>query len=547
MTEASSAKEVFGLLQARTPSPVPSEDAHATDSRTAKAVLPKNAARASSQYNGKPSEEMVPSSDPGDDLGGQKEEDDSSSSSESEHSVVHEVATSAASVTTKPQTPNDASDKMEASPGPSKITPAPIRITSPLLQENADDEDPIQASEDRSSQSSDPIEFDGEETLEGALTPPSLSPLKFGTTRKMKDRNGRVPTDPLAKLEMQPLRSQSEESATAKPVPASTSKEEPANHAPPAASTREVKKPKTRLDSTPVTPSLPTEPTPKRRGRPPLTAEEKQRRAAEKEQKAAEKKALKTKVRQKTTVKTPKGRKSTVLDSTPVPNPTVSGLTGSSKESPEGTPEAQHNGNGTTEWTILEQTPETADMTMIDELQPSSPGQSEKDVHDTPGNNPSPVAALEIEAQSSQAKAPSKTRDVLKTPATKVKGVTSATPLFLPSETQAASQDSPQAHLDSQLSPLIFRGAASQKATTMRPVSSWTQKRFPRLSDIASQAVFSPLTSHPIPVPPSNADKKPLNPFAAGDDDSSESESSDSEDDAPSHIPKNRRAGVQKK
>jgi len=188
-------------------------------------------------------------------------------------------------------------------------------------------------------------------------------------------------------------------------------------------------------------------------------------------------------------------------------------------------------------WTTLNQPPDDSDTTWIDELISSSPGNW--------------TSALRQKENSSQKRTGSRateyttTQGTLITPMTKVNGA-STTPLFIASDTQPTS---PQhvAFVNGESSPLatsqLQQHAISK--TTLRPVSSWN---IPRLSDIASQAMFSPLTSHPIPVFRTGQEAKMSGAFNAfeDDDDDSDSDSSDSESEKASHIPKDRRAGVQK-
>ena len=303
---------------------------------------------------------------------------------------------------------------------------------------------------------------------------------------------------------------------------------------------------------------------PKRRGRPPLPAEEKARRAAErkaeKEKLAAERKAEKeankaAQALQQVAEKVANGRKNSLDNESPVVAKSVL----STKATPSAPARTtQRSPPFTANWTTLTQTLEDTEASMgLDELRSSSP--------------PPPMAAID-EAdktgtqmtrpqvnQSQHASPDLKLQRNLVTPVNKVRGAASATPLFLATDSQLGSSQPPARTLtNGELSPgHVSVGTQSQDEGSirkpMRPVSNWAQKaRFPRLSDIATQVVFSPLSAHPVPIPrpgvSANKDMSLLTSLGMDDSESDSGESdSGSAEDSESYIPKNRRAGVQRK
>ncbi|KAI0093189.1 hypothetical protein BDY19DRAFT_902973 [Irpex rosettiformis] len=393
------------------------------------------------------------------------------------------------------------------------------------------EDDPIEPSEEPESPRADddPIEpVTSQATWDEPATPSTPLP-KPGTVRKMRDRNGKVRGARSLSLSAK-IADTTEQTTTNPPVEAAA--EQPAE---PAAAD---------VEPTPSASVVPV--SLKRRGRPPLSAEVKAERARIAAEKAAEKKAQKEeKARQKSTVKPTRNKKSAedsmVVDggaATVDGSPTV---LASSRVS-------QKTSAAASGWETLSVSPSLPETTMVDELRSSSPEHAEDGVGESAG----PAIPASSSSATSHSSGLEVMQDELATPMVKTTGVTSATPLFLASS-QPPSRRAPNSQVNGNSSPLMQRGSASQTGSllksalrSVRPVSTW--KKIPRLSDIASQPMFTPLSSHPVPPHPGVVSQKKslANAFGANES-SSESSDSDSDEEPVSHIPKGRRAGAQKK
>ncbi|PSR79652.1 hypothetical protein PHLCEN_2v6953 [Hermanssonia centrifuga] len=434
-------------------------------------------------------------------------------------------------------------------------------------------------------------------------TPPPLATPRPGTAKRMKDRNGKVPRpDELPVLAseilhaVQKAKAASVESDLGAQVellddPNSTSASllEPDT---------ELERPLRRSvrrgasEASSQTPSL-LDPVTGRKRRQTMTAEEKAQKAAEKladkERKAALKKAEKEeKVRRKAedkarmeaekkaqkalkgVDKTARGKKGGAsLDGTALPvttllepptsfEPAAPPATVES-EVPPVTPAAtsatlltSQNGQvSQVHWTILNQTPDVIEGdSMIDELHSSSPVPS-------PNHDNAQVNGASQES--------SRADDSFFTPTGKTNGISPAasTPLFLPSSQYPDTQPALQV-LASQVSPsrsdrsvpasepesdhddAVFK-KPSQPASVAH---HWTSNaRFRRLSDIASQQLFAPTPVSSTPLTFQTEEDRRKSMYGdMGDIDSSDDSDTDSEDEGnKSHIPKARRAGVQKR
>lgn len=291
------------------------------------------------------------------------------------------------------------------------------------------------------------------------------------------------------------------------------------------------------MDADPTPTPSTVQAAPKRRGRPPLSAEVKAERARIAAEKKAEKEAEKKgKARQKSSAKVTKSKKS-VANGKAEHDEAVDGPSLAVSEGPVSSQKAAAATSG---WETLSVTPSAPDVAMVDELRSSSPDHADKD---TTAKGP----GSSIPASSSQPTGDDDMQDELVTPMAKRVGITSATPLFIASAQRSAIR-SARSQPNGDASPLTTRGSASQPGSqiksAVRPVSSW---KIPRLSDIASQAIFSPLSAHPVPPRPAASTQQKNLPRALEADDSSSSSSSDSDEEPISHIPKGRRAGAQKK
>lgn len=477
-----------------------------------------------------------------------------------------------------------------------EIVPVQRRVNgrAPAKPSQEDPEDPIEPSEDFDAppgvEAEDPIELDEAEVPERPTTPPA-SPMKPGQAKRMKDRNGKLPS------EVQP---------TSQPVPRSTraSSRQPeatgerAETAPPALIPEEDAPPESSQTAAPArrssrTPpqepsaetsssSLVPVPEPsavKRRGRPPKSAEEKamiaaekeaekKRKAEEKEQekqkKAAEKKAAaeekaRLKAEKATAAKAKKSgaaKKAAADDKAkdveePEVEP-VSARFAATQPTPETASSAKAPlsalGASAAQWTPLSQASSIpdADTSMVDELRSSTPDaalSAQLNSHQVNEEQP------EEEGESQEHDPVQDSED--ESPTIKMPNRPSTQPLFAPSDSQH-----PDATLYHSSQPILSSVQQSQQSSQSqekfkRPAPSF-KAQFRRLSDIASQELFSPrspLSSVPMPTQRrqtiATAEDRRASMYGDLANPGSDS-SSDSEDEPISHIPKHRRAGVQK-
>ncbi|EKM54578.1 uncharacterized protein PHACADRAFT_210377 [Phanerochaete carnosa HHB-10118-sp] len=454
-------------------------------------------------------------------------------------------------------------------------TPANRGPKATLLDPQDDQEDPIEPSEDFDQPPNvileDPIELDEDEVPERTTTPP-VSPLKPGQTKRMKDRNGRLPS-PEKSPASWPM-GMSAGAAGRQPEAAS----ERAETTPPAllpgkelsqvdtlvrrSSRKSLQEHSTQLLPSSSTPA-PEPPAKKRRGRPPKTAEEKAKTAAEKDaekkrkaeereterqRKAAEKKvaaedkarmnaekAAATKVKKSSTAKAAaadeKAQDVEEPNAEPVSTQTVDPTASQPAKAPPNPAVLS-----TVQWTALGDASSApdADASMVDELHSSSSYVASRpnSLHEED----------EPTGEDQEAQEQDTVRDSEdETPTVKV-----------PSDSQ--HPDATLSH-SSQLVP-----GSSQRSQPLsqsneklkRPVPSF-KRQFRKLSDIASQEILSPrppLSSIRTPSQrrqmDATAEDRRKNMYGDLADPGSDS-SSESEDELISHIPKHRRAGVQKK
>ena len=467
---------------------------------------------------------------------------------------------------------------------------------APASHSQENPEDPIEPSEGfdapPDSEVEDPIELDEAEVPERQTTPPA-SPVKPGQAKRMKDRNGRLPSEvPPAS---QPVRrstraSNKQPEATGKRAettpPAPVLEENaPLDTSQTAASARHSPRKSPQELSTQSSPSSPAPepPVTKRRGRPPKSAEEKamiaaekeaekkrktEEKQAEKQRKAAEKKAAveeKARLKAEKAVAAAKSKKGGSAKKTAVdekaedaeesevgPASAQTTRPAASQPAPETASSAKAHlsasGALLAQWTPLNQASSVpdADTSMVDELRSSSPDAVLRTQPN--GRHANEEQAEETKELQEQDPAQDSEDD---TPTVKLPSRPSTQPLFAPSDSQY-----PDATLCHSSQPIPGSSPQSQPSSQSqggfrRPIPLF-KAQFRRLSDIASQEMFSPrspLSSVPMPTQRRQTiatveDRRAsmYGDLASPDSDSS----SDSEDEPISHIPKHRRAGVQK-
>jgi hypothetical protein len=501
------------------------------------------------------------------------------------------------------ETENDA----EAETIPNRRSP---KLIDALSKSNSQEDpaDPIEPSEEPEASPDvamgDPIQLETQEELRRG-SPPASNP-KPGTAKRMKDREGKLPLlddSPYEPARTPAIRRKKRQTNLAEQADKSEAESEEPTSAAVSNGPTPARRKAPRPDATtqpPPTPAADT-PGPKRRGRPPLTAEEKARRAAgkeaEKQKRAAEKEAerqkkevekqrkaeekkvqVEEKARQKAVSakgRTSTAKKATAEEAVPelsesVSAPPVIQLPKSTQpsEPAPSTPASKPNGSqpapilSMAKWKTLTESPSVVDgaeTPMIDELRSSSPDLFSKDVH--PSN--SHIAATEEKLDDDHGNIPEQQNDHHQSeddsPTAKATTITARpgpNPLFIPSDSQYPGPSSSQAaplpatnspsQLESQSQP-----TPSQRPFK-RPITSWAnQAKFRRLSDIASQDMFSPLSSLPKPASRRQAittEDRRTSMYGDLANENSDSDSDSNSSDKPmSHIPKNRRAGVQKK
>jgi hypothetical protein len=369
-------------------------------------------------------------------------------------------------------------------------------------------EDPIEPSEEPSQAADDdPIESDAPDQTGAPMFTPAATP---GLTKKMKDRNGEISTTNIAQIASQIFQ----------------------QHAAGPGSKRD--------DSTAVSEPH-AEATPKKRGRPRLSEEVKSLRAKQAAEKKAQRDAAREeKARQKAAEKGRKDLQKTTGRSTRISKAADTDLVKPaplSQPRDEATATASVPDIPTSGWKTLSMSPsvgEVAETMMVDELQSSSPRVLDRD--EASGNTGT------ARPRPSVPKSPT----LLATPTPKTAGITSATPLpTAASQVPAQTMSQPLPNLEP--SSAASEGVLSQNnSVTKRPTFSLNRARFPRLSELVKQNMATAyLNTLPSRQPPAES-KKTLTVFG-NDDSSTSSSSSDSDEEPVSHIPKERRAGMQKK
>ncbi|GJE92245.1 hypothetical protein PsYK624_083980 [Phanerochaete sordida] len=478
----------------------------------------------------------------------------------------------------------------EAPPAHTGSTPADSPGERPSQE---DEEDPIEPSEDFDKQPSieieDPIEMDEEDVLEKA-TPPPVTPPKSGQTKRMRDRNGKLPSSN-APPASQPVRRSTRASSRQPEAPSKR-----AETAPPASVPEEeelsqqgteVRRSSRKTTQEPSTEPAPPSPVPaaeppvaKRRGRPPTkSAEEKakiaadkeaekkrkaEEREAEKQRKAAERKAAaeekarlkaekaaaakekKASAGKKSNAADEKAEEAEVDEAEPPSTQTTRPAASQPVRAPAKAPLSPA-GISTAQWTALSQASSMHDadtISMVDELRSSSPSH---------GSEARSTAVQDEERDDADAEDHDVAHDSEDdTPTVKVPPRALTQPLFTPSDSQSQSQGQ---HATPQHSSQPAPGGSqpASQSPFKRPIPTF-KPQFRRLSDIASQDMFSPrspVSSVPLPSQrrQSSATVEDRRASMYGDlAHASDSSSDDDDDDEPiSHIPKNRRAGVQKK
>lgn len=473
-------------------------------------------------------------------------------------------------------------------------TEAPGKTSSAELED-----DPIEPADDLVVQESpnpdviDPIEPEPElSTLPDGQarqqsTPPPLPTSRPGTVQRMKNRDGKLGTPspvkaselPLAALSFAELdfyepptpsapqaQTQLKGRTTQRKSSPSASSMAPPSGAAPAVTPTPA--------PAPTVASAADPPAPKRRGRPPLPPEEKERRAAERKAKKDAEKAEKARVRLERAAilaskrvsarsgRAAKAKTAPVVESEDEEEAVQA--TQGEKAPPTATPRPG--------WTTLAQTPQTqegsfaeGESMMVDELRSSSPAHSSPRAAEPKRIPPTPSATA-MPPPPTQGKGKSQAK-VGSQPQAQVQ--TDSEPLFLPSSSQvpntpyalAQPQPTPRAAEDTSED---SGSESDDKPAGLQRARPWLREApFRRLSDIASQAMFTPdsVFRRIAPATPTDgwwssgkkgaADKVRQNAESDDDDDDEEEDESDEDEDEgkKSHIPQERRAGagVQKK
>ena len=368
-----------------------------------------------------------------------------------------------------------------------------------------DDSDPIESADESDKDQTPPRQTSARAT--------SQSPRKPGTAKRMKTRSGKLPSnDPLDRLPTSTL------------LPDINAAVQPSTTH--GASSVDVVPP----------PKVPETNAPAKRGRRPLTSEEKAAREKAKVEETARKAAAKqseggVKVKQRAAAALAK--KSANKVSSKTPNGTTSTLQHAESTGPLTNPEkASQPPQPVTRWASIDGiSPKSNNATsQLDELHSGSKSGSAKAASQGPTDRQAPVR-----------------------PGSK--------PLFLPSDSQTHfpysqfqidTSPAQQAQEDDNLTESDFPSEAN---TTLQPkptprLTSSVITKYRRLTDIASQEILSPSAMSPLnyflPTPTVNKSKVIANNKEDDDDDidnSLDDSASDSDTDVKSHIPKSRRAG----
>ncbi|THH26914.1 hypothetical protein EUX98_g7274 [Antrodiella citrinella] len=307
-----------------------------------------------------------------------------------------------------------------------------------------------------------------------------------------------------------------------------------------------------------------TEDAPKRRGRPPLSEEEKAKRQAEKKAEQAKKKEIaearalaKAAKEAAMPKKAPRQRAKTTRNAGEK-TPDEDGA--EEQVAPVATPKATQSKSVPTsmsKWTALSQDSEDApdaDMTMIDELRSSSPDYAL-------GGNSATSSTAPASKQASADPSASKPR---RTSSRDALFLQSQSQTQLPPPPSSPPQDDQQSDDEgagsSTRNPEAFKGSLFPKlanmqsqdlypaASSSKPVEATPRSQpkgwFPRLSEFSTGNLFK--SSPAAPAPSSQSARTPRK-AAQDDDDDDDDESSDESDAENSHIPKARRATVAKR
>lgn len=433
------------------------------------------------------------------------------------------------------------------------------------IEPPAQDDDPIeQGSSIRESPPKAPVvkgmkDRAGQTTSQGARGP-VLASLEIQSTVAQQARPKRT-----KKKDENPAVSQPEKANP--PVPAST----------PAPS---QKPPSAALMPPPAAITSTSEP--KRRGRPPITQEEKEKREAakqagkaekaaaraaakaEKEAKKLAKNAEKTKSGRKAPAK-PRGSSSTntaKVGQAPTPDPaevpSSHSVGPSSVQAAEITATPQNPpplaSQGSVKWTILTQseTPEPA-SSVIDELRSSSPPVSV--------DLPARPAAMLPKPKTSQRRVNGTSAQPIPsliplppTPSQLLTPVRPNDPLFLPGTQSQFPNTSMDIHTRNSSQPIPSSPLDTERTKGRRPPTkpATTHARFRTLTELSSQILFSPpdISSTPVsrsmPTKPNNVTQDDSDEeVSESSSDDSDSDSDDGSDNPSSnHIPSSRRAGA---
>lgn len=512
-----------------------------------------------------PMNEVIPSSDPAEATRNAEAESSGPSPSVPANEVAMEEPSSPAAppgealVVTLQNVPTDGSEheggeNRQSSEATIVPVPSSPSLSSSKAQHAAnthdDIPDEIEPAEDQV-EDEDPIEPFPTQP-DRATTPPPRTTQTPGTAKKMKDRFGKIRReDELPVLASHALRARGR--STSEQSSASASNDEQPDPEPPVSPAPEpdaAQKVAATLSSQPLAPpASASAAAAKRRGRPPLSLEEKARRAAEKEKLQADKKALREeKSRQKAAEKVAKGRKSLPADafpSTPIARlktPQDAPATPASAPARFG----QEPPGSAVKWAILTPTSGDAEASMVDELRSSSSPPDTGAASEGPGDTePATSLAAPDKSRSSRPFA----QNNLVTPMNKTGGLKSSTPLFPATASHLGSYQPrgrvlANAIVSSTRSSVVGQSqgdGAVQKP--LRPISSFAPAPSPflALSVIHRERLVS---SHLTPNPGVN--RAAAHVFLLDREESSESDSDSEPEASESHFPPDRRAGVQK-
>lgn len=465
--------------------------------------------------------------------------------------------------------PESTSSITKRKPSSESIATAPGRELKDDLFEAADD---LVVPESPRIDLADPIEPEPEPEPSASpanperrqSTPPPLPVSRPGTVQRMKNRDGKLGTPrpvkaselPIAALVIPEL-AEFEFDFDVAPSPPQTQTKARVTRR--TSATASMAPPQDLTTPTPA--PAPVSPAPKRRGRPPLPPEEKERRAAERKAKKEAEKVEKARLREVRANKRP-GRmvKAKMVDA-------------ETEEDERGAAQVEKEGKAPLEatprpgWTTLTQEGSVVEgeSMMIDELRSSSPASSprqEELEHSprTPASRAMPPPSIKTSKVQSGTEVGSQPETPAQAP--------NADPLFLPSSSQVPYTPYALAQPPSQSGATGDSSGESGSELDDEPITKtrlqharpWLRDApFRRLSDIASQALFTPSSAFALtPGVTKDATWGATQQGAANgqedDDDDDDDDDSDDMDGAEeegkkSHIPQERRAGagVQKK